>query len=66
MDDMRILGNGVDIVENRRIEKAIKNKNFVNIIFSSKEKDIAKKKRVNKTNYFGKKEDNEKRTATSN
>ena len=51
---MRILGNGVDIVENRRIEKAIKNKNFVNKIFSSKEKDIAKKKRVNKTNYFAK------------
>ena len=24
---MRILGNGVDIVENRRIEKAIKNEN---------------------------------------
>ena len=51
---MRILGNGVDIVENRRIEKAIKNKNFVNKIFSTKEKDIAKKKLVNKTNYFAK------------
>ena len=51
---MRILGNGVDIVENRRIEKAIKNKNFVNKIFSTKEKDIAKNKRVNKTNYFAK------------
>ena len=49
---MRILGNGVDIVENRRIEKAVKNKNFVNKIFSTKEKDIAKNKRVNKTNYF--------------
>ena len=49
---MRILGNGVDIVENRRIEKAIKNKNFVNKIFSIKEKDIAKNKRINKTNYF--------------
>ena len=51
---MRILGNGVDIVENRRIEKAIKNKNFVNKIFSTKEKDIAKNKRVNKANYFAK------------
>ena len=51
---MRILGNGVDIVENRRIEKAIKNKNFVNKIFSTKEKDIAKNKRLNKTNYFAK------------
>ena len=51
---MRILGNGVDIVENRRIEKAIKNKNFVNKIFSTKEKDIANNKRVNKTNYFAK------------
>ena len=34
---MRILGNGVDIVENKRIEKSIKNKNFVNKIFSTKE-----------------------------
>ena len=51
---MRILGNGVDIVENRRIGKAIKNKNFINKIFSSKEKNIAKNKRENKTNYFAK------------
>ena len=32
----------------------IKNKNFVNKIFSTKEKDIAKNKRLNKTNYFAK------------
>ena len=51
---MRILGNGVDIVENRRIKKAIKNKIFVNKIYSSKEKDLAKNKGLNKTNYFAK------------
>lgn len=51
---MRILGNGVDIIENRRIEKAIKNTYFVNKIFSNKEKIISKKKTVNKTNYFAK------------
>ena len=51
---MKILGNGVDIVENSRIKKAIRNKIFVNKIFSSKEKDIAKNKRINKTNYFAK------------
>ena len=35
---MRILGNGVDIIENRRIKKAIKNKKFIDKIFANKEK----------------------------
>ena len=42
---MKILGNGVDIIDNRRIEKAIKNKNFINKIFTNKEKEFSKKKK---------------------
>ena len=41
---MKILGNGVDIIENRRIKKAIKNKKFIYKIFTNKEKKFAKKK----------------------
>ena len=51
---MRILGNGVDIIENIRIKKAIKNKKFIYKIFKNKEKKFAKKKNVNKINYFAK------------
>ena len=51
---MRILGNGVDIIENRRIKKAIKNKKFIDKIFTNKEKKFAKQKNANKTNYFAK------------
>ena len=45
---MKILGNGVDIIDNRRIEKAIKNKNFINKIFTNKEKEFSKKKKKKK------------------
>ena len=51
---MRILGNGVDIIENRRIKKAIKNKKFIDKILTNKEKIFAKQKNANKTNYFAK------------
>ena len=51
---MKILGNGVDIIENKRIEKAIKNKVFIDKIFSNKEKKIALKKSKNKANFFAK------------
>ena len=34
---MKILGIGVDIIENKRIEKSIKNRNFIKRIYSSKE-----------------------------
>ena len=51
---MKILGNGVDIIDNRRIEKAIKNKNFINKIFTNKEKEFSKKKKAKKINYFAK------------
>ena len=50
---MKILGIGVDIVENARIAKFLKNKLFVNRIFSNSEILIAKKIN-NKTNYYSK------------
>ena len=51
---MTILGNGVDIVDNKRIEKAIKkNKKFIYKVFSTNEIENSKKK-YNKTNYFAK------------
>ena len=50
---MSILGNGVDIVKNSRIKKAIKNINFLNRIYTKKEID-GSKKILNKTNYFAK------------
>ena len=34
---MQILGTGIDIVENIRIKKSLKNKNFINRIFSASE-----------------------------
>ena len=50
---MKILGIGVDIVENARIAKFLKNKLFVKRIFSNSEILIAKKIN-NKTNYYSK------------
>jgi holo-[acyl-carrier protein] synthase len=50
---MKILGIGVDIVENTRIAKSLKNKLFIKRIFSISEILIAKK--INdKTNYYSK------------
>ena len=34
---MKIVGIGVDIIQNSRIKKAIKNKSFVNRIFTKSE-----------------------------
>ena len=34
---MRILGIGVDIIQNKRIKSLIKNKNFISRTFSPKE-----------------------------
>ena len=34
---MKILGIGVDIIENKRIKKAIKNKSFINRVYSVRE-----------------------------
>ena len=50
---MRILGIGVDIINNSRIRKAIKNKYFINRIFSKLEISNSKKIK-DKTNYFAK------------
>ena len=50
---MRILGIGVDIINNSRIKKAIKNKLFINRIFSKLEISNSKKIK-DKTNYFAK------------
>ena len=50
---MKTIGIGVDIVDNNRIKSLIKNKKFVNRIFSKKEISISKKY-LNKTNFFSK------------
>ena len=50
---MKILGIGVDIVENKRIQKSIKNALFIKRIYTSKE--LKKSKGVvNKVGYFSK------------
>jgi holo-[acyl-carrier protein] synthase len=50
---MRILGIGVDIVENIRIHKSIKNISFIKRVFSSSEILMAKKT-INKKSYYSK------------
>tara|TARA_B100001175_G_C19028664_1_gene411517 strand:+ start:41 stop:424 length:384 start_codon:yes stop_codon:yes gene_type:complete len=50
---MKIIGIGVDIIENQRINKLVKNKNFISRVFSKIE--IKKSKKIkNKTDYFSK------------
>ena len=50
---MKILGIGVDIVENKRIQKSIKNVLFIKRIYTSKELKQSKGV-VNKVGYFSK------------
>ena len=50
---MKIIGIGVDIVDNTRIKKSIKNKNFISRIFSKKEINQSRKFK-NKVNYYSK------------
>jgi len=50
---MKILGIGVDIVENIRIHKSLKNNSFIKRVFSSSEILIAKKT-TNKKSYYSK------------
>ena len=50
---MKILGIGVDIVDNSRIKKSIKNNLFLKRIFTSSEILLAKKIK-NKTSYYSK------------
>ncbi len=48
-----IIGNGVDIIDNKRIEKSLKIKGFKKRLFTLYEINQSKKYR-NKTNYFAK------------
>ncbi len=50
---MKILGVGVDLIENKRIAKLIKKKIFLRRTFSKNEINFSKKT-VNKTNFFSK------------
>ena len=50
---MKILGIGVDIIDNKRIRKSITNKAFIKRIFTSKE-ILNSGSQKNKTNYFAK------------
>ena len=50
---MKILGIGVDIIQNSRIKKLIIKKSFINRSFGKQEIDLSKKVK-NKVNYFAK------------
>tara|TARA_S200000501_G_C20267252_1_gene501255 strand:- start:80 stop:466 length:387 start_codon:yes stop_codon:yes gene_type:complete len=50
---MKILGIGVDVIQNKRIKSLIKNKTFIKRTFGSKEIEFSKKI-YNKNNYFAK------------
>lgn len=50
---MKILGIGVDIIENKRLKKLLKNESFLKRIYGKKEIELSKKVK-NKTNFFAK------------
>mgnify|MGYP001452248164 FL=1 len=50
---MKILGIGVDIIDNKRIKKSIKNSNFKNRTFSAKELKLSSLT-INKASFFAK------------
>ena len=50
---MKILGIGVDIIRNKRVQSLIKNKVFIHRTFGNKEIKLAKKL-TNKSSYFAK------------
>jgi holo-[acyl-carrier protein] synthase len=50
---MKTVGIGVDIIDNKRFKNLIKDKKFINRIFSKKE-IFASKKTLNKINFFSK------------
>ena len=50
---MKILGIGIDIINNKRIRTLINNKSFIKRIFGKSEIRLSKKI-TNKTNYFAK------------
>jgi holo-[acyl-carrier protein] synthase len=51
---MKILGIGVDIINNKRLKKLIKNKNFLKRLFTHEEIKNSKFSK-NKTSYYSKK-----------
>ena len=50
---MKILGVGVDIIENRRIKNSIKSKSFITRTFGAREIKFSKRI-LNKSNFFSK------------
>ena len=50
---MKIVGIGVDIINNKRIQSSIKNKGFINRVFG-KDEILISKKFKNKANFFSK------------
>ncbi len=50
---MKVLGIGVDIIDNKRIKESIKNNKFKNRIYSSKELKLSEKTK-NKVSFFSK------------
>ena len=50
---MKILGIGVDIVNNRRIQPLIRNQNFIKTTIGHNELKISKNK-ITRTNFFAK------------
>ena len=50
---MKILGIGVDVIKNKRIQNLINKKSFINRTFGKNEVKLSKKS-SNKTNYFAK------------
>ena len=53
VNNMKIIGNGVDIIENLRIQRLLKNSKFINRIYSSDEIQASRKVK-NKVNFFAK------------
>ena len=50
---MSIIGIGVDIVDNQRLKKLVKNKSFISRVFTNNEQKISNKLK-NKVNYYSK------------
>ena len=50
---MKIIGTGIDIIENSRIKKSILNNSFLNRVFTNEEILISEKMK-NKSSYFAK------------
>ena len=50
---MKIIGIGVDIIDNNRIKKSIKNQNFIKRVYTTKEINTSKSVK-NKINFYAK------------